>query len=90
MAPKVIAVVSKLDHPSLASLPVRENVKFLVANDMDTFMAFPEVDRIEAIVWVVPGDVATLEALWEKYQVKWVHSFSAGAVIPLDLAINKK
>eukprot|EP00242_Pyramimonas_sp_CCMP2087_P013720 CAMPEP_0198202216 /NCGR_PEP_ID=MMETSP1445-20131203/5334_1 /TAXON_ID=36898 /ORGANISM="Pyramimonas sp., Strain CCMP2087" /LENGTH=333 /DNA_ID=CAMNT_0043873019 /DNA_START=218 /DNA_END=1219 /DNA_ORIENTATION=- len=78
MAPRVIAVVSKLDHPSLATLPVREDVKFLVANDMDTFLAFPEVDRIEAIVWVVPGDVATLEALWEKHQVKWIHSFSAG------------
>ena len=78
MAPRTIAVVCKPGHPALDVLPCNDDIKFLVANDMDTFSSFPELDTVEGILWIPPGDVPTLRALYEKLPVKWVHSFSAG------------
>eukprot|EP00959_Pyramimonas_sp_CCMP1952_P182786 3822513-Pyramimonas_sp.AAC.1 len=66
MAPKTIAVVANSDHPALKVMLSDDNIKFLIAKDMDTFSSYPELDKVEGIVWIPPGNVATLEALYEK------------------------
>jgi phosphoglycerate dehydrogenase-like enzyme len=80
LAPTVVAVVSPPDNVMLSAMPRDDpNFEFLVANDLDTFLKFPNIADVEATLWVPPGNPKVLIDLWPHVPlVKWSHGFFAG------------
>jgi len=75
-----VAVLSPCDNPALAGMPKgMPGVEFIVANDLETFQASPNLAEVEAIMFCPPADAALLDELWPHVpSVKWCHGFFAG------------
>jgi phosphoglycerate dehydrogenase-like enzyme len=78
--PTVVAVVSPPDNVMLSAMPRDDpQFEFLVANDLDTLLEFPNIADVETVLWVPPGSPQVLIDLWPHVpQVKWAHGFFAG------------
>ena len=75
-----VAVLSPCDNPALAGMPKgMPGVEFIVANDLETFQASPNLADVEALMFCPPSDPALLDELWPHVpKVKWCHGFFAG------------
>ena len=75
-----VAVLSPCDNPALAGMPKgMPGVEFIVANDLETFQASPNLADVEALMFCPPSDPALLDQLWPHVpSVKWCHGFFAG------------
>ena len=75
-----VAVLSPCDNPALAGMPKgMPGVEFIVANDLETFQASPNLADVEALMFCPPADPALLDELWPHVpRVKWCHGFFAG------------
>ena len=75
-----VAVLSPCDNPALAGMPKdMPGVEFIVANDLETFQASPNLADVEALMFCPPSSPALLDELWPHVpRVKWCHGFFAG------------
>jgi len=77
---RLVGVVAPEKHPALDVIPEPAicGCEFVVGSTLEDFKG--KEASLDSLVWIVPGSVDVLEALWEKSEggVKWIHSFSAG------------
>jgi len=75
-----VAVVSPPDSGQLKYKPDLPHVKFMVANDIESFKKYDQVQKASAVIWIPPGDTKVLDQLWNHIDPtpKWLHSFFAG------------
>jgi len=77
-----LAVISPSTGPVMEAFPhaAFPNVEFIIANDVETFLAHESIGEVTGLVYVaVGGDATLLAQLWPHCpKVTWVHSFFAG------------